>query len=106
VTSADARQATALFDELNAVNAECERLIRDALPGLASITGIHQNVANTALGSWHELVLEVRLPDRNTYRTTRRVSIEMSTSPHIRIGAKVPVRVDPRDPSNVLVASL
>jgi hypothetical protein len=103
VTRADKRQATAVVDELNALNAERDRLTRDGLAGVATITAIGQNVATTALGTWHELILEVQLPDRDPYRATRRVSIELSTSPHIRIGAKLPVRVDPQDSSKVLV---
>jgi hypothetical protein len=88
---------------LNALNAERDRVTRDGLAGVATITAIGQNVATTALGTWHELILEVQLPDRDPYRATRRVSIELSTSPHIRIGAKLPVRVDPQDSSKVLV---
>lgn len=103
VTRADKRQATAVVDELNALNAERDGLTRDGLAGVATITAIGQNVATTALGTWHELILEVQLPDRDPYRATRRVSIELSTSPHIRIGAKLPVRVDPQDSSKVLV---
>ncbi|WP_438502293.1 DUF3592 domain-containing protein [Mycobacterium ostraviense] len=29
----------------------------------------------------------------------------MSTAPHIKVGAEVPVRVDPQDPSKVLVVA-
>jgi hypothetical protein len=105
VTRADARHATTVVDELNAVNAERDRLTRDGLAGVATITDIRQNVATTALGTWHELVLEVQLPNGAPYRATRRVSIELSTSPHIRIGAELPVRVDPQDRSTVLVVA-
>ena len=105
VTRAHQREATAVVDELNALNAERDRLTRDGLAGIATITAIQQNVATTALGPWHELVLEVQLPNRDPYRATRRVSVDLSTSSHIRIGAEVPVRVDPQDRSNVLVVA-
>jgi hypothetical protein len=105
VTRADERQAMAVLDELNAVNAERDRLTRDGLAGVATITGIRQNIAFTALGTWHELVLEVQLPNRDPYRATRRVSVELSTSSRIRIGAELPVRVDPQDRSTVLVVA-
>jgi hypothetical protein len=105
VTSADRRHATAVVDELTALNTERDRLARYGVAGVATITAIHQNVATTALGTWHGLVLDVRLPDRDPYRAARQVSVELSTSPHLRIGAEVPVRVDPQDRSNVLVVT-
>jgi len=103
VTNADKRQAMAVFDELSALTAERDRLTRDSLAGVATITDIRQDDATTALGTWHELVLEVQLPNRDPYRATRRVSVELSTSSHIRIGAELPVRVDRKDRSTVLV---
>jgi hypothetical protein len=105
VTRSDTQRAMATFDELNTLNAERQRLMRDGLVGTATITDIHENVATTTLGTWHELVLDVQVRNRDPYRATRRVAIELSASPHIRIGAQVPVRVDPRDRSKVLVVA-
>lgn len=103
VTRSDHTHAIDVVAELNALGADRERLTRDGLPGAATIVAIRENVATTALGSWHELELDVQLPDREAYRATRRVSLELSTAPHLRVGAEVPVRVDPEDHSNVLV---
>ncbi|MGX9791861.1 hypothetical protein [Mycobacterium sp. MMS18-G62] len=103
VTRSDVQRAMTTFDELNALNAERQRLMRDGLAGTATITDIHENVATTSIGTWHELVLDVQVPNRDPYRATRRVSVELSASPHIRVGAQVPVRVDPQDRSKVLV---
>jgi hypothetical protein len=47
----------------------------------------------------------VQLPNRDYVRATRRVAIELSTSPRIQIGSEVPVRVDPQDRSKVLVVA-
>ncbi len=105
VLRADRRQAMAAFDELAALQGERDRLMRDGLAGSATIVGIQQNVARTTLGTWHELALDVALPDRDTYRATRRVALELSTAPHITVGATVPVRVDPSDRSRVLVVT-
>ena len=105
VTRADRRQALAAFDELAVLRDERDRLMRDGLQGSATIVGIQQNVATTTLGSWHELALDVLLPGRDTYRATRRVALELSTAPHIAVGATVPVRVDPTDRSKVLVVT-
>ncbi|MGO9509510.1 MAG: hypothetical protein ACLPXZ_19990 [Mycobacterium sp.] len=96
------------FAELNALNVNRERLMREGLTGVATIVGIRENVATTMLGTWHELDLDVALPDREPYRATRRVSLELSPpsqAPHIKVGAELPVRVDPRDHSKVLLVA-
>lgn len=103
VTRADRQRARDAVAELNTLNADLERLLRDGLAGVATIVGIRRNVATTTLGSWHELELDVQLPERDSYRATRRIALELATAPHLAVGAEVPVRVDPRDPSKVLV---
>jgi hypothetical protein len=79
--------------------------MREGLVGTATIVGIRENVATTMLGSWHELELDVQLPGRDPYRATRRVALELSTAPHIKVGAEVPVRVDASDLSKVLIVA-
>jgi hypothetical protein len=105
VTRADERQTMASFDELAALSAERKRLMRDGLAGVATIVGIQQGVATTDLGVWHELTLDVQLPDCDPFRATRRIALELSSAPHIAVGAQVPVRVDPADRSTVLVVT-
>ncbi len=105
VTRSDKQRTLDAVAELNALHADRERLMREGLQGFATIVAIRANVATTPLGSWHELELDVQLPDRDTYRATRRISLELSTAPHIAVGAQVPVRVDPGDQSNVLVVA-
>jgi hypothetical protein len=103
VTRSDNQHAIDAVAELNALNADRERLMREGLRGIATIVAIHENVTTTLLGSWHELELE--LPDRDAYRTTRRISLELSSAPHFKMGGDVPVRVDPGDLSKVLVVA-
>ncbi|MDP7701769.1 MULTISPECIES: hypothetical protein [unclassified Mycobacterium] len=105
VRRSDKQQAADTLAELTALNAERERLQRDGIAGVATIVGIRENVATTSLGRWHELELDVEMPDRETFRAIRRVALELSSAPHIAIGARVPVRVDPRDCSKVLVVA-
>ncbi|WP_242657890.1 hypothetical protein [Mycobacterium kubicae] len=105
VSRADVDQARAAVAELAALNAERDRLTRDGLPGVATIVAIRRDVATTTLGQWHELDLEVRLPDFDPYRATRRIALELTTAPHVKVGAQVPVRVDQRDHSIVLVVA-
>lgn len=105
VSRADERQAADTLAELTALNKERERLLRDGIAGVATIVGIRENVATTSLGRWHEVELDVRLPDNDPYRATRRVSLELSSAPHITVDAQVPVRVDPDDFANVLVVA-
>ena len=105
VTRSDKQHAIDAVAELNALNADRERLMREGLRGIATIVAIHENVTTTLLGSWHMLELDVQLPDRDAYRATRRISLELSTAPHIKVGGEVPVRVDPEDLSKVLVVA-
>lgn len=105
VTRADKQHASDAFAALTALQADRERLMRDGLPGVATIVAIRPHVATTTLGTWHELVLDVQLPDQDSYRATRRVAVELSTTPHITVGAEVPVRVDAHDQSVVLVVA-
>jgi hypothetical protein len=105
VTRSDKQHAIDAVAELNALNSDRERLMRVGRHGVATIVAIRENVATTPLGSWHELELDVQLPNEDTYRAARRVSLELSTAPHIRVGAEVAVRVDPGDRSKVLVVA-
>ncbi|CAM4349577.1 hypothetical protein MB901379_02685 [Mycobacterium basiliense] len=105
ITRADRRRTSDLLAELNAIDTGRERLAREGLAGVATIVAIHRDVATTTLGTWHEFELDVQLPRRAAYRTTRRIAIELSTAPHLTIGAQVPVRVDPRDRSQILVVA-
>jgi len=44
------------------------------------------------LGTWHELELDVQLPEREPHRATRRVSLELAhlfEAPHVKVGAEV-----------------
>jgi hypothetical protein len=105
VTRSDKQHAIDAVAELNALNADRQRLMGEGLPGIATIVAIHENVTTTPLGSWHELELDVQLPDRDAYRTSWRISLELSTAPDIKVGAEIPVRVDPGDLSKVLVVA-
>lgn len=105
VTRADHRQAMAAVDELAALTAERERLMRDGLVGDATIVAIDRDVDRTPLGSWHDLTLDVRLPGREPYRAVRRIALELSTAPHIAVGRQVQVRIDPDDRATVLIVT-
>jgi hypothetical protein len=55
VTRSDKQHAIDAVAELNALNADRERLMREGLRGIATIVAIHENVTTTPLGSWHKL---------------------------------------------------
>jgi hypothetical protein len=105
VTRDDKAAAMDTFAEISALNAERERLMREGLMGVATIVSITENVRVSGLGSWHQLTLDVQLPEREPFRATRDVALELSTEASIRVGAEVPVRVDPADRSKVLVVA-
>ncbi|MEB3907174.1 hypothetical protein OSH39_24640 [Mycobacterium ulcerans] len=105
VTRADKAAAHNAAAELSALTTERERLLREGLEGVATIVSIRRNVANTTLGSWHELELDVTLPQQDPYRAIRRIALELSSAPHLRVGLDLPVRVDPTDHSKVLIVA-
>jgi hypothetical protein len=95
----------AAVDELAGLRAERERLMSEGLAGDAVIVAIARDVAESTVGRWHEMTLDVRVPGRDPYRATRRIAVELSTAPHLAVGARVPVLVDPNDRSTVLIVS-
>jgi hypothetical protein len=102
VTAADKDAASDLLAELNALTAERQRLLDSGIEGVATLVQIREDVDRTNL-PWHEFILDVRVPGREPYRASRRVSVELSTAPWLKPGVEVPVRVDRADPSVVLV---
>jgi hypothetical protein len=102
VSSADKAAAGDLLAELSALTAERQRLLAEGIEGVATLVQIREDVARTNL-PWHEFVLDVRLPDREPYRASRKVSLELSSAPWLKPGVEVPVRVDRADPQVVLV---
>ena len=81
VTKADKRHAGAVVDELHALNAERDRLTRDGLASVAAITDIRQNIATTALVTWHELVW--RCTSRIAIPTRRHVGSRLNCRRHL-----------------------
>ena len=102
-TRAEKAAAHELGAEMSALAAEQARLMNVGLQGEATIVSIQENVAESSGIPWHEVFLDVELPDRDPYRASRRVMAELSTMPWIRPGERVPVRVDPEDRAKVLI---
>jgi hypothetical protein len=102
--AADTNVSLDLAKELQEVAAEQQRLLSAGLPGEATIIAIQENVAETAGMPWHEIAMRVELPGHDTFTATRRVAVNLATVPDLKVGARVPVRVDPEDWTKVLIA--
>jgi hypothetical protein len=95
--------AEAAMARISAVAAEQQRLGQVGIPGRATIVAIYENVEWAANMHWHEVHMDVRVPDRDEYRATRKVALALASMPEFRPGFEVPVLVDPDDRDVVLI---
>ncbi len=83
---------------------EQKRLSEVGIPGEATITEVHQNVGEIAGMPWHDVVMRVEISGRDAYVATRRIAMDLGDLPALKVGARVPVRVDPDDAGIVLIS--
>jgi hypothetical protein len=83
---------------------EARRLLQIGRRGLATVVAVRQTGVEVDDNPQAELELSVALAGREPYTVTHRQVISRVAIGGFLPGAKVPVRVDPQDPSNVLVA--
>ncbi len=83
---------------------EARRLLQVGLRGLATVVAIRQTGVEVDDNPQAELDLQVAVAGLDTYEVTHRQVISRVAIDSFWPGAKVPIRVDPQDPRNVLVA--
>ncbi len=89
-----------MFDQAQ----EARRLLQVGRRGIAMVMSVRDT------GNWidenpeTELELCIALDGQDPYKLMHRQVISKIAVGSLRPGAKVPIRVDPRDPANVLVA--
>ena len=80
-----------------------QRLLREGTPATATLRSVEQRGQKFG----HQLFvadLEVQLPTGETRTITRRGAVEARFAGEVTEGATVPVRIDPDDPSTVVIA--
>jgi hypothetical protein len=83
---------------------EARRLLQVGRKGHATVVAVRDTGVTVDDNPQAELDLEVALPDLEPYEVTHRQVISRIAIGSFRPGARVPIRVDPQDPQNVLVA--
>ena len=83
---------------------EARRLLQVGRRGLATVVAVRQTGVNVDDNPQAELRLQVSVDGVDPYEVTHRQVISRVAIDSFWPGAKVPIRVDPQDPRNVLVA--
>jgi hypothetical protein len=83
---------------------ESRRLLQVGRRGIAMVMAVRETGERVDQNPETELELCIALDGQDTYKITHRQVISRIAVGSLRPGAKVPIRVDPRDPANVLVA--
>jgi hypothetical protein len=83
---------------------EARRLLQIGRRGLATVVAVRQTGVEVDDNPQAELDLQVAVEGVAPYEVTHRQVISRVAIDSFWPGAKVPVRVDPQDPRNVLVA--
>jgi hypothetical protein len=83
---------------------EARRLMQVGRRGLATVVAVRQTGVHVDDNPQAELDLQVAVAGLDMYEVTHRQVISRVAIDSFWPGAKVPIRVDPQDPRNVLVA--
>jgi hypothetical protein len=83
---------------------EARRLLQVGRRGLATVVAVRQTGVKVDENPQAELDLQVAVDGVAPYEVTHRQVISRVAIDSFWPGAKVPIRVDPQDPRNVLVA--
>ncbi len=93
-----------LMTQITDLAEESKRLAQIGLAGQGTITEIRGGGADTTGVCWHEIELTVAVAGRDPYPAVVRVAFDPSKAAGLAVDTTVPVRVDPGDPSRVLIA--
>jgi hypothetical protein len=83
---------------------EARRLLQVGRRGIAMVMSVKDTGKTFDENPETELELCIALDGEDPYKVRHRQVISRIAIGSLRPGAKVPIRVDPRDPANVLVA--
>jgi hypothetical protein len=83
---------------------ESRRLLQVGRRGLAMVMSVRDTGVSVGENPETELELCIALDGEDPYKVLHRQVISKIAVGSLCPGAKVPIRVDPRDPANVLVA--
>jgi len=97
-------QASEMMGSMQADQAKAQHLMANGRQGTAVITDVRQTGMYVNENPQVEMDLQVTVEGLPSYTATHRQVIAQIAIPQFQPGATVPVRVDPEDPSSVLIA--
>ncbi|MEA2493142.1 MAG: hypothetical protein QOJ29_1053 [Thermoleophilaceae bacterium] len=97
-------QASAALGDMSADAQKAQHLMANGRVGTAVITEVRQTGMFVNENPQVEMDLQVNVEGIPTYTATHRQVIAQIAIPQFQPGATVPVRVDPEDPTSVLIA--
>ena len=95
--------ANTMVQDVQAQQAKATRLMSVGLVGQGVIKAIRDTGVQVNYQPQFEIDLEVTLPDREPYTATITQVVAMSVLPQFQPGAVMPVRVDPADPTVLMI---
>ncbi|MEX2195245.1 MAG: hypothetical protein WD844_08150 [Thermoleophilaceae bacterium] len=87
-----------------AENGRAERLVAVGALGWARIDGVHDTGLTAGDDAALIFDLTVEVPGRERYRTAHTQVVSRDAAERLKQGARVPVRVDPEDPTELLLS--
>ena len=97
-------QASEMMSQMSADQQQAQHLMANGRVGTAVITDVRQTGMFVNENPQVEMDLQVTVEGIPTYTATQRQVIAQIAIPQFQPGATVPVRVDPANPTSVLIA--
>jgi hypothetical protein len=96
-------QATQMMANMNQGTGMRQRLEASGLAGTATIRAFRATGQQVNLNPVYELDLAVEVPGLSPYEMTRVSEVNVLAVPELVVGAQVGVKVDPADPSQLVI---
>jgi len=97
-------QMSTSLGQMQADAQKAQHLSANGRPGTATITALRQTGTFVNENPEVEMDLEVTVDGMQTYPATHRQVIAMIAAPQFQPGSTVPVKVDPAEPTSLIVA--
>src|SRR5690349_6132831 len=95
--------ATQMLANMNAQGGMRQRVEATGLPGTATIKAFRDTGQRSNMNPVYELDLHVEVPGLSPYEMTRVSKVNVVAVPELVAGAQVGVKVDPADPSQLVI---
>jgi hypothetical protein len=95
--------ATQMLATMNQTGGMRQRVEATGIPGTATITAFRDTGQRVNMNPVYDLDLALEVPGFSPYEMTRVSEVNILAVAELAVGARVPVKVDPADPSQLLL---